>query len=585
MSVEASTDASAQAWLDAQAGSVRRWTWAAAAAGLAAAAAWIAFAASVAGVAGRWIAGEAAPGSAIVLMPALLVLRSALLATREWAGSRAGLRLRERLRGRLLDALEHLGPLRAAAGSDGALATVVVEQVDALDGYFARYRPQRLLAAGVPLLVVVAIVPHSWLAALLLAATAPLIPAFMVLVGHGAAAAGRRQAAALATLGGRFLDLVRGLPALRLAGRTGWGAEGVREGAQGYRRRSLQVVRIAFLSSTVLELFASAAIAMVALYLGLALLGRFPVGHYGQPMTLEPALFVLLLAPEFFAPLRQLGTDYHLRAQALAAAGPIQGLLRRAPAQAPPPAAVTATVPARPPGPPVIEFDAVSLRHPDGRLALDRVSFRIAAGQRVALTGASGSGKSSVLALLAGFVVPTAGRILVDGVDLAAWPRSAWWRRLAWLEQRPEWFGASLRDNVLVGLHRDDDACLAQALAAAGLAADVDALPEQAEAVIGSAGIGLSGGQLQRLALARALARRADLWLLDEPLAQLDAQTAAALRTSLAASSRGCTLLIATHDDDETLRAGGWIDRRIVLASGAVAGDAPLREPAAGGAA
>lgn len=580
MSVEAGTEASAQAWLGAQAGSVRRWTWAAAAAGLAAAAAWIAFAASVAGVAGRWIAGEAAPGSAIVLMPVLLVLRSALLATREWAGSRAGLRLRERLRGRLLDALEHLGPLRAAAGSDGALATVIVEQVDALDGYFARYRPQRLLAAGVPLLVVAAIVPHSWLAALLLAATAPLIPAFMVLVGHGAAAAGRRQAAALATLGGRFLDLVRGLPALRLAGRTGWGAEGVREGAHGYRRRSLQVLRIAFLSSTVLELFASAAIAMVALYLGLALLGRFPVGHYGQPMTLEPALFVLLLAPEFFAPLRQLGTDYHLRAQALAAAGPIQDLLRRAPAQALPAAA---TVPARPPGPPVIEFDAVSLRHPDGRLALDRVSFRIAAGQRVALTGASGSGKSSVLALLAGFVAPTAGRILVDGVGLAAWPRSAWWRRLAWLEQRPEWFGASLRDNVLVGLDRDDDARLAQALAAAGLAADVAALPEQAETVIGSAGIGLSGGQLQRLALARALARQADLWLLDEPLAQLDAQTAAALRTSLAASSRGCTLLIATHDDDETLLAGGWIDRRIVLAGGAVAGDAPLREPAAGG--
>lgn len=582
-------DAAATHWLRTHTRNVRAWTGLAAAAGLAATLAWIGFAALVAGVAAHWIGQPDAwpsTAAALALAPLLLLLRSLALAVRDWAGSRASLRLRVATRDALLDALARLGPLRSAAGSDGALATVVVEQVDALDGYVARYRPQCVLAVGVPLLIVIAVLPQSWLAALVLGATAPLIPLFMLLVGQGAAAANRRQAEALATLGGRFLDLVRGLPALRLAGRTEWGAAAVHDGAQGYRRSSLRVLRLAFLSSTVLELFASLAIAMVALYLGLALLGRFPAGHYGGPMQLDSALFVLLLAPEFFAPLRQLGADYHLRAQALAAATAIADLLRRAPpsrtadtdasstGESDPAPSDAGPASAGRAGPAAIEFDQVSLRHADGRLALDRISFRVAAGERVRLRGASGSGKSSVLALLAGFVAPTEGCIRVDGRDLATLPRPSWWRRLAWLEQRPEWFAASIRDNVLIGLGQADPARLWQALTDAGLAADVEALPDGVETCIDADGGGLSGGQLQRLALARALVRDAGVWLLDEPLAQLDPDTAADLQRTLAAASRGSTLLIASHE--RTQAADAWVDRIVTLAAGRIVEDRPI---------
>lgn len=566
-------DAAASRWLGAQARTVRVWTAVAAAAGLVATVAWIGFAAVLAEIAARWIGqGAAAPATAtlIALAPAFLLARSVSLAGRDWAGCRASLQLRMRVRDDLLDALTRLGPLRAGAGSDGALTTVLVEQVDALDGYVARYRPQCVLAVGVPMLVLVAVLPHSWLAALILAATAPLIPLFMMLVGQGAAAANRQQADALAVLGGRFLDLLRGLPALRRAGRSEWGAAVVYEGAQAYRRSSLRVLRIAFLSSTVLELFASIAIAMVALYLGLALLDRFAVGHYGEPMRLNPALFVLLLAPEFFAPLRQLGADYHLRAQAVAAAAAIADLQCRAPVAAVPAGAAPAP---RATGPASIEFDRVSLRHADGRLALDEVSFRIAPGERVLLRGASGSGKSSVLALLAGFVMPTGGQIRVDGVDLQSWPRQAWWKRLAWLEQRPEWFAGTIRDNVLVGLDGADTARLWRALAGAGLAADVQALPEAADTHIEADGGGLSGGQLQRLALARALARAADVWLLDEPLAQLDPDTASDLRRTLAEASRNGTVVMASHHDGDPAEA--WVDRCIMLSAGRVLDDRP----------
>lgn len=553
-------------WLLARIAPVRGWLAGAAAAGVVASAAYAAFAASLADLIGAWSRGEVSDGGwrLALAIPVALLLRSVLVALKEWAGARAAVNVRLAVRDELLDALAALGPLRAAAGSDGALASVLIEQVDALDGYIARYRPQQWVVALVPLLIVALVLPRSWLAALILVGTAPLIPLFMVLTGRHATAASNRQAGALAQLGGQFLDLVRGLPTLRLLGRVEAGAERLDRSAQDYRRRSMQVLRIAFLSSAVLELFASIAIAMVALYLGLALLGRFDAGHYGVPMTLANALFVLLLAPEFFAPLRQLGSDYHARAQALAAATAIRDVLDRVPV----------AVPAAKPADQIdsgdadafIVFDRVTLRHADGRVALDDVSLRIGRGERVLLLGASGAGKSSVLALLAGFVRPSSGRVLVDGVDLGSMDRDDWWRRLAWLEQRPEWFAMSVRDNVLLGLGRDDDERLWSALAAAGIDTDVRGLPDRAGTLLGHAGTGWSGGQLQRIALARALARDAGLWLLDEPLAHLDADTARGLRRSLAAASHGRTLLMTSHDGDDR----AWVDRIITIDRGRI---------------
>ena len=409
----------------------------------------------------------------------------------------------------------------------------------------------------------------------------------------------------------------RGLPTLRLLGAVERGAQRLAASAAEFRQRSLSVLRLAFLSSAVLELFAAVSIAMLALYLGLALLGRIDIGHYGRPLRLDTALFLLLLAPEFFAPLRQLGSDYHARADALAAAQALAGLQARAAelgsvpgvlGAAAPGAAVTvqrtvmpmtaagdpAAVPematpaassgrieinladsTEPAAAPSIEFDHVSLRYPDGRYGLHDVSFRIAAGEHVLLRGPSGSGKTSVLALLAGFVAPSSGRILIDGEDLATLDRAAWWRRLGWLEQRPEWFRLALRDNVLLGLQRGDEERLWNALRQAGLDAVVRALPQGVDSVLGEAEGSLSGGQLQRLALARALARDARLWLLDEPLAHLDAETAQALRDTLAAAGRGRTVLLASHAPEESR----WIARELRLERGRLCHDGV---PAAG---
>lgn len=573
---DAATERDAERWLGARTRDVRGWIHAATLAGVASTLAYAAFAAALAATVAGWLSPESPPGAGglVVLVTALLA-RGVLTVARDVCGARASLLLRTGLRGDVMAALARLGPLRRHAGDDGALATLAIEQVDALDAYVARYLPQRHVAVLVPLLLCALIVPRSWLAALLLLATAPLIPLFMTLVGRGAARASAAQALALGRLGAQFLDLLRGLPLLRLLGNVQAGAERLSAGARDYRRRMNAVLRLAFLSSAVLELFASIGIALVALYLGLALLGRFDLGHYGAPLRLDTALFILLLAPEFYAPLRQLGSDYHARGDALAAAATIAPLIGSAVA-APAWGQVTpASVRA-----PAIEFDDVSLRHADGRLALDGVSFRVAAGERVALRGASGAGKSSILALLGGFVSPTAGHIRIDGIDLAELDRAAWWARIAWLEQRPEWFRQPIRDNVLLGLDPSDTARLWRALDQAGLADDVRALPLGDRAVPGDASGSLSGGQLQRLALARTLARDATLWLLDEPLAHLDAATAAALRERLAATSAGRTVLIASHNEADD----AWVDRVIELDHGRVRGAAATADGTNGGA-
>lgn len=559
---DAAQERAALAWLHARTHAVRGWTLSASAAGVGATLAYAIFAAALAQVVAGWIAPAAAApasGTLLAILAAALLARAVLQVARDVCGLRASLAVRVQVRAGTVAAIERLGPLRRALGDDGALATLAIEQVDALDGYIARYRPQTRIAVLVPLLLCALIVPRSWLAAVLLLVTAPLIPLFMTLVGRGAARASEAQAAALAHLGAQFLDLLRGLPTLRLLGNTSQGAARLAQSAGDYRRRLMSVLRLAFLSSAVLELFASIGIALVALYLGLALLGRFSVGHYGEPLQLADALFVLLLAPEFYAPLRQLGSDYHARADALAAAKALAAL------DSPPvPAARFGRERATGDAAPTIAFDEVSLRHGDGRLALDRVSFRIAAGERVALRGASGAGKSSVLALLAGFVAPSTGTIRIDGKPLSSLDRESWWQRIAWLEQRPEWFRRSIRDNVLLGGDSDDTPRLWRALEQAGLAADVAALRGGVDSVPGEASGSLSGGQLQRLVLARTLARDANVWLLDEPLAHLDPETAAALRECIATISVGRTVLIATHAEADL----AWVDRVIELDRG-----------------
>ena len=501
-------------------------------------------------------------------LAAVLSARGLLAWLRQRAGFEAGRLARATARRLALDGLAALP--RAQRPDAGAASTRLIEQVEALDAYYGQYLPQRFLAVAAPLMIVTAALPFSWLVSLALLMTAPVIPLFMVLIGRAAEAASQKQFERLARMGGRFLDLLKGLPTLKLLGRGAEQADAVARAADEYRRGTLSVLRVAFLSSAMLELLASVAIALSAVYLGLGLLGRLDVGHWGGGIGLREALFMLMLAPEFYLPLRQLGAHYHARAQAIGAAPALMPLTD----QPSPSASRIADSAGSPPGQPAwraIVFEGVRLRHADGRRALDGVDLRIAAGERVAIVGESGAGKTSLLDVALGLAAPTSGRVVVelaDGgrLDLAGLDLQAWRAGLAWLGQSPEWFSGSLGDNIRIGAPGADRAALELAAARAGVTGFSSALPAGLDTRLGEDGAGLSGGQLQRVALARALLREAPLWVLDEPTAHLDEQTEAGLLETLAELAAGRTVLMVTHRRPDPR----LFDRVVRLADGRV---------------
>jgi ATP-binding cassette, subfamily C, bacterial CydD len=404
-------------------------------------------------------------------------------------------------------------------------------------GYYARYLPALGLALAVPLALLAAAFTQDWIAGLLLLLSAPLIPVFMALIGMGSQQVHEAQQEEQNRLAGHFLDRIRGLDLLRRSLALDAARDEVAQAADGYRRLSMRVLRVAFLSSAVMEFFSAVAIGLVAIYVGFALLGFLEFGPAGQ-MTLFSGLFVLLLAPEYFQPLRQFAQSYHDRAGAEAAAGALAPLLQEPPAPPQAPAQL-------PPDPaqPLLRLDRVSLRYdPGGPPALDDLTLSVAPGERIAVVGPSGSGKSTLLALCAGFVSPSTGSLAL------AEPA----RHFAWMGQRAHLFHGSLRDNLLLGAAPgtpDDE--LLTALGAAGLPVDDPTLPQGLDTPIGEGNRGLSGGQAQRVALARALLSGSRLWLLDEPSSALDPATEADLlgRILLHARERGITVLLATHHE------------------------------------
>ncbi|MFN7778913.1 MAG: thiol reductant ABC exporter subunit CydD [Betaproteobacteria bacterium] len=509
-----------------------------------------------------------ASGPALAVLAALLAARALAAAWRQRAGFEAGRAARAVARERTLDALAATPP--GARPDAGAASTEVLEHVEALDGYFAHYLPQVALVLLVPTAILLAVLPLSWLAAAILLATVPPIPLFMALVGSRARAASDAQFERQRQLGGRFLDLLRGLPTLKLLGAARAQQQTVAAAADGYRQSTLAVLRLAFLSSAVLELFASLAIAMLALYLGLSLLGRLDLGFWAAGGTdLHAALFILLLAPEFYAPLRALGQHYHARAHALAAATVLAQREAQAQAQAARHGGSRLPRPDRV----ALRFDEVRVVHADGRVALAGVGLEVAAGARVALVGASGAGKSTLLDLALGLLAPTAGTVRANGADLCTLARGDWHARIAWIGQRPEWFAGSLRENIRIGRPDAGEADVEAAAHAAGVSAFAAALPQGLDTPLGEDGAGLSGGQLQRVAVARALLRDAPLWLLDEPTAHLDEDTERELFAVLARVTHGRTLLLATHRQPPA----GLVQRFVRLAAGRVVAveDAP----------
>jgi len=501
------------------------------------------------------VADNRTPSELATLFIALVAVVAAR-ALGQWlqqvVGIAAAARVRRRLRHRLLDRIAALGPVRLAGDHSAGLASRVIEQVDALEGYFARYRPQLVVAVGVPLAIALVAASQDWIVALLLVAAAPLIPLFMALVGMGAEHLNRQQFETVTRLAGHFLDRVRSLSTLRLFGRTDATIAEVAAVADEYRQRNMRTLRVAFLSSAVLEFFAAVAIATVAIYVGFGLLGYIEFGN-ATDLTLFSGLFVLLLAPDFFQPLRTLAQHYHDRAAALGAAAGLRELLER-------PGPGTLPAQSTQPAVPVdIHIEAVDFAHPDRSPTLRGASLEISAGERIALVGPSGCGKSTLLQLLAGFIEPSAGRILVAGRQPGTMSP------VAWIGQRPFLIADTIRANIALANPHASDEAIREAARLAGVTAFTDPLPGGLDTALGESGWGLSGGQGQRVAIARAFLAQAPLLLLDEPTASLDPvaeKTVLDAIATLAASGR--TLVIATHHP--ALRAR--VDRVITISDG-----------------
>ncbi|WP_153111573.1 thiol reductant ABC exporter subunit CydD [Propionivibrio limicola] len=497
-------------------------------------------------------------------LPLVFALRALASWAKDEAGSRASAQVRTRLREQLLDKVHALGPAWRATQAGGALVSKLLEQVDAIDGYMARYRPQMILAAAVPLMILIAAFAFNWAAGLILLVTAPLIPVFMTLVGMGAKARQTRQLQALSRMSGHFLDLIRGMGSLRLVDAHRAQTSKVEQVAEDFRIRTMSVLRIAFLSSSVLEFFTSVAIAITAVYFGFSLLGVLQFGDWQGKVGLGSAFFILLLAPEFYWPLRELGTHYHARAEALAAAGQLMPILQ---AQSPQPVG-GAFVPAN--TAPAVRFEQVAFAHVPGVPVLQDISLAIRPGEKLAVVGASGAGKTTLLRLLLGQLSPTAGAITIDNQNLANLDLAAWRERIGWMGQHPRLIAASLADNLRVARHEADDAALQQALAFAGLQEWFAGLPQGLATPLGEGGRQLSGGQLRRLALARVWLRDAPLLLLDEPTASLDHETEAVIMAGLATLSANRTVVMLTH------RAApmALMDRIVLLRQGHIAASA-----------
>ena len=490
------------------------------------------------------------------------LLRSALDA---WGARRVFLSARAQLaqlRVQVTAALAARSPLDRKRPASGLAASVIAEQAEAVVPWLVRYQPARWRVVLVLPVIAITVATLSWVAALVLVLAAPLIPLFMVLVGWRAKAASEAQMLELGGLNAFLLDRLRGLSTLRSLGAVDATALRLRGAAQALRLRTMVVLRIAFLSSAVLELFAALGVAMVAVYIGFHLLGTLEFGAWGRRLSLGEGLFVLLLAPPFFEPLRELSAAWHDRAAGQAAVEALEQLGR---AGQPLPGALMAlcTDGAVPPGALSVALRDVHFAHAGGGAVLQGCTLHIAAGEHVALVGPSGSGKTTLLNLMAGLVSPSGGSVVIGAVPLTATTATTLRQHMAWMGQSPHVFAGTVHANVALGRAGVERPQVKAAMQWAALGDVVQAHPGN---TLGEGGSGLSGGEAVRLALARMAAHpQAGVLLVDEPTAHLDSETAQRVTDALLQLALGKTLIVATHDPVLAGRLGRVVQVRTLV--------------------
>lgn len=488
-----------------------------------------------------------------------ILLAFSLRALLAWASSLSGktiaVQTKSLVQQLLLDKLEALGPAYLISERSGELSSTLTEGVESLDAYFSQYLPQLVLSALVPATILFFVFPMDILSGVVLLVTAPLIPYFMYLIGGSAKKITDRQYSTLSRLAGQFLDSLQGMKTLKLFNQAKAEVEKIRETSDEYRKTTLKVLQVTFLSALVLELLATLSTAVVAVQIGLRLL-YFRV-------SLEQALFTLIIAPEFYIPLRMLGLRFHAGMEGQSAAERIFQILDTKPLRNIPECPETPSSPA----PPFqsLELKGVSFQYPGERGgALKDIHLRVHQGEQVALVGASGAGKSTLASLILGFFPPGEGQILVNGEDLSKLDLSSWREGIAWVPQEPALFQDTIAANIRLARPDAEDGAVAAAASAAHLADFIDSLPEGYHTPIGEGGARLSGGQAQRLALARAFLKDAPVLLMDEPTSQLDPITESQLADATRRLMKGKTVITIAHRLNTVFQA----DRILVLDQG-----------------
>ncbi len=499
---------------------------------------------------------EGTPVGALRIDFALLVAAFVARAVCAWgmevSGRRAAWSVLSELRMSLAEKRLRSQPTSLDGTESGEIATVAVQGVDALEGYFARYLPQAVLASVVPLLVIAWVAVFDVEAAVIMALTLPLVPVFMWLIGRYTEHRTRERWEALRQLSTHFLDVVRGLPTLRAFGRGRQALSNISEVGERYRSTTMGTLRVSFLSGSVLELAATLGVALVAVATGL----RLVAGSLG----LQAGLTVLVLAPELYLPFRRLGAEYHASADGLAVAERMLALLD-APVTAYAGRGRSPPNPSRAP----VRFESVCFAYPnrEGRV-LDRLCMQLLPGETLALVGESGAGKSTVGSLLLGLNEPTAGRISVGGVDLAECNRRAWRALIAWVPQHPTLFRGTVEENIRLGDPNASEQRVLEAAALAGADGFIRALPGGYKNQIGDGGHSLSPGEGRRICLARAFLRDAPLVLLDEPTADLDPDSVEIISQAVNRLQAGRTMLVIAHRPELVRQA----DRLVHLVHG-----------------
>lgn len=511
---------------------------------------------------------------AIILL--IIFVRTGLSWLREIVSYKAAIIVKKQLREDIIIHINKLGPIKINQTSNANLITSATEQVEALTGFLTKFLPQITLSGLLPIAILAFVFPQSIVAGVILLICAPLIPIFMIIIGLGAESESQKHFKELTRMSLTFLDTLKGLTTLKLFNKSKSQSDKIYEASDTFRVRTMKVLKIAFLSSAVLEFFSAASIALVAIYLGMGFINTGAgndIWWSFDNLTLQGALFILLLAPEFFMPLRELSTHYHAKADAVGAALEIAKIFEMKPA------AVAS-----------VDFEGsmdqiniknITVKYSDKK-ALDNISFTIDAKQKIAIVGASGAGKTTLINTLLGFIEydgnikinsanhsqthPAPLSDLENYLELKDITEKSWLKNISWLGQNASLFKGSIKDNLLLAKPDASDEELYNAIAQANLSDFINSLSDKLETQIGEQNIGLSGGQAQRLALARAYIKSHNLLILDEPTASLDKDSETKVIDSLKSTWQDKTVIMLTHK----LSFLECVDQIIVLADGKI---------------